>query len=329
MDLAIATTSFECTIDGGLAHIVLNQPDRGNPIDGDFCREFNLCMAELSERDDVRSVLISARGRLFSVGGDLAALASRGDALPVTIKSWTADLHAAIVRMVRMRAPVVVAVQGNVAGGSVSLMAAGDLVVIGKSARISSAFAKIGFGDQKRAQSLRRNQKRFDVALGMAIDQRDPARELTDFSEKLTRPLIDDRRDVTEAVALADRDMARQNDEHARSRLAGLEQFFAILVISDLAEPAHPRDFLRRQRRECLLKAWKHGRQRRAAICFASSRGVLAHFSHIALKEKTCPVPNPAIRPAFFRFRHVVGPHHHSRAQSWRRCAPSPAIFAA
>jgi 2-(1,2-epoxy-1,2-dihydrophenyl)acetyl-CoA isomerase len=47
--------------------------------------------------------------------------------------------------MVRMRAPVVIAVQGNVAGGSVSLMAAGDLVLIGKSARISSAFAKIGF----------------------------------------------------------------------------------------------------------------------------------------------------------------------------------------
>src|SRR2546429_8754446 len=102
MGLAIAPTSFACTIDGGLAHIVLNQPDRGNPIDGDFCRDFNLCMAELSERDDVRSVLISARGRLFSVGGDLAALAalaSRGAALPVTIKSWTADLHAAIVRM--------------------------------------------------------------------------------------------------------------------------------------------------------------------------------------------------------------------------------------
>src|ERR1700722_12242483 len=145
MDLAIATKSFECAIDGGVAHIVLNQPRRGTPIDGDFCREFSLCMAELSERDDVRSALISARGRLFSVGGDLAALASRGDALSVTIKSWTADLHAAIVRMVRMRAPVVVAVQGNVAGGSVSLMAAGDLVVIGKSARISSAFAKIGF----------------------------------------------------------------------------------------------------------------------------------------------------------------------------------------
>lgn len=145
MTLAFTTTSFDCRIDGGLAHIILNQPERGNPIDGAFCREFSTAMAELSERDDVRAVLMSAKGRLFSVGGDLTALASAGDALPVKIKAWTGELHAAIVRMVRMRAPVVIAVQGNVAGGSVSLMAAGDLVVIGKSARISSAFAKIGF----------------------------------------------------------------------------------------------------------------------------------------------------------------------------------------
>jgi 2-(1,2-epoxy-1,2-dihydrophenyl)acetyl-CoA isomerase len=145
MGLSTPTTSFECTVSGGLAHIVLSQPDRGNPIDGAFCREFNLCMAELSERHDVRAVLLSARGKLFSVGGDLIELAASGDKLPQTVKIWTSDLHHAIVRMVRMRAPVVIAVQGNVAGGSVSLMAAGDIVVIGKSARISAAFARIGF----------------------------------------------------------------------------------------------------------------------------------------------------------------------------------------
>jgi 2-(1,2-epoxy-1,2-dihydrophenyl)acetyl-CoA isomerase len=145
MDLAISTKTFDCTIDDGLAHIILDQPDRGNPIDGEFCREFGLCIAELSGRADVRSVLLSARGKLFSVGGDLTSLVKQGDALPTTIKAWTADLHTAIARMVRMRAPVVAAVHGNVAGGSVSLMAAADLVVIAESARISSAFAKIGF----------------------------------------------------------------------------------------------------------------------------------------------------------------------------------------
>src|SRR5215475_10591647 len=145
MGLAMPTKSFDCTIDDGLAHIVLNQLERGNPIDGDFCREFGLCIAELSERTDVRSVLLSARGRLFSVGGDLTSLVKQGDALPMTIKAWTANLHPAIARMVRMRAPVVGAVHGNVAGGSVSLMAAADLVVMAESARISAAFSRIGF----------------------------------------------------------------------------------------------------------------------------------------------------------------------------------------
>jgi len=145
MELAISTKSFTCTIDDGLARIVLDQPERGNPIDGEFCREFGLGIAELSERVDVRAVLLSARGRLFSVGGDLTSLVKQGDALPTTIKAWTADLHPAIARMVRMRAPVVAAVHGNVAGGSVSLMAAADLVVMAESARISAAFSKIGF----------------------------------------------------------------------------------------------------------------------------------------------------------------------------------------
>lgn len=145
MSLANSSTAFQCTIENGLAHIVLDQPARGNPIDGAFCREINVAMAELGERSDVRAVLISAKGKLFSVGGDLAALGSAGASLPVAIKSWTGDLHSALVRMVRMRAPIVVAVGGNVAGGSVSLMAAGDVVVIGRSARITSAFAKIGF----------------------------------------------------------------------------------------------------------------------------------------------------------------------------------------
>ncbi|TWB87721.1 2-(1,2-epoxy-1,2-dihydrophenyl)acetyl-CoA isomerase [Bradyrhizobium macuxiense] len=145
MGLAIQTKSFECVIDDGLAHMVLDQPARGNPIDGNFCREFGLAIAELSERADVRAVLLSARGRLFSVGGDLTALVNEGEALPRTIKAWTADLHAAIARMVRMRAPVIAAVHGNVAGGSVSLMAAADLVVMAESARISAAFSRIGF----------------------------------------------------------------------------------------------------------------------------------------------------------------------------------------
>ena len=72
-------------------------------------------------------------------------------------------------------------------------------------------------------------KQRLDIALGMAVDQRDAAGKLADLGHELPRPLIDDRRDMAEAVALGDRDMARQHHEHAGAGLAGLEQRFAVL----------------------------------------------------------------------------------------------------
>jgi 2-(1,2-epoxy-1,2-dihydrophenyl)acetyl-CoA isomerase len=138
-------TSIECVIDRGVAHVTLNQPERGNPIDGAFCREINALTAVLSERDDVRAILMRARGRYFSVGGDIKAFARERSAIPSIVKNWTADLHSAIARLMRMRAPVIAAVHGPVAGGSVSLVAAADVVFAADTASFSAAFPMIGF----------------------------------------------------------------------------------------------------------------------------------------------------------------------------------------
>ena len=59
--------------------------------------------------------------------------------------------------------------------------------------RAHDALAEFGFGDQQRAQLIRRDQQRLDIALGMAVDQREAAGKLADLGEKLPRPLIDDR----------------------------------------------------------------------------------------------------------------------------------------
>jgi len=61
MGLQSQQRALECAIDGGLPHIVSVSPTVVNPIDGDFAASSAFAMAELSERDDVRSVLISAR----------------------------------------------------------------------------------------------------------------------------------------------------------------------------------------------------------------------------------------------------------------------------
>ncbi|MGY3288067.1 hypothetical protein ACVWWP_001134 [Bradyrhizobium sp. LM3.6] len=83
---------------------------------------------------------------------------------------------------------------------------------------------------------LRRQQQRLDIAFGAAVDQRRPARELAELGQELPRPLVDQRGDVTKAVALGDGDVALQHDEHARPGLAGLEQEFPIGIEADLAE---------------------------------------------------------------------------------------------
>ena len=247
MDLAMPTKTFECTIDNGLAHIVLNQPDRGNPIDGEFCREFNLCIAEIGERLDVRAVLISARGRLFSVGGDLSSLVKQGEALPSTIKAWTADLHAAIARMVRMRAPVVAAVHGNVAGGSVSLMAAADLVVMAESARISSAFSRIGFSPDSgstttvtRRIGVARARRFFLLAetldaktalsLGL-VDNVVPDRAVQGEAERMARELADG---PTEAYGAIKRLFSQTLDRSLESQLE--EEVQTLAAISRTAD---------------------------------------------------------------------------------------------
>jgi 2-(1,2-epoxy-1,2-dihydrophenyl)acetyl-CoA isomerase len=137
--------SVKVAIDDGLVRITLNALDRGNPIDQTFCREIKELAAELSEHNEVRAILLTANGRFFSVGGDIKSFARERSEISTIVKTWTADLHSAIARFMRMPAPVVAAVQGDVAGGSVSLVAAADVVYAADTVKFTAAFPMIGF----------------------------------------------------------------------------------------------------------------------------------------------------------------------------------------
>lgn len=131
--------------EGGLARLTFTQPARGNPIDGTFCAEFCEVANELSSDPSVRAVLISAEGRNFSFGGDIAMFLQNLDSLPRQIRRWTSDLHVGIARMQRMDAPIVVAVQGICAGGMVGMVAGADIVVADSAACFIAAYAGIGY----------------------------------------------------------------------------------------------------------------------------------------------------------------------------------------
>ena len=137
-------TSFVFEIKDGVAHITLDQAERGNPFDRQFARELNELATECSVNPVIRSVLIDAKGRYFSVGGDLNALASDRDELARFVSGATSDLHMAISRFARMNAPVVAAVHALAAGGAVALVAGADFALAAPAAKFYSAFSGIG-----------------------------------------------------------------------------------------------------------------------------------------------------------------------------------------
>jgi 2-(1,2-epoxy-1,2-dihydrophenyl)acetyl-CoA isomerase len=89
-------------------------------------------------------VLLSAAGTLFCGGGDLEAFTQAGERTGAYIKELTANLHVALSRFARMRAPLVVAVQGVAAGAGFSLACAGDVVLASDKARFTMAYTRVG-----------------------------------------------------------------------------------------------------------------------------------------------------------------------------------------
>ncbi len=103
--------TLRLTVDGGIARLTLTNSAKGNPLGPAFGGDLLRAACTLEGRADVRAVLFSAEGRNFCVGGDLGYFASQDD-LGATLRAMTADYHAALSILFRLRAPIVTAVQG-------------------------------------------------------------------------------------------------------------------------------------------------------------------------------------------------------------------------
>jgi 2-(1,2-epoxy-1,2-dihydrophenyl)acetyl-CoA isomerase len=128
----------------GVAHVVLNRPDAANSINLTMGRELREVAIACDEDASVRAVLLRANGKLFCAGGDLTSFVEFGSSIGAQLKGLTADLHAAISRFMRMRAPIVVAVQGAAAGAGVPLACIGDMVLAGRKASFTMAYTAAG-----------------------------------------------------------------------------------------------------------------------------------------------------------------------------------------
>ncbi|MBM3120019.1 MAG: enoyl-CoA hydratase [Chloroflexi bacterium] len=127
-----------------VAQIILNRPEVNNSINLDMAKELMHIALRCSEDPVVRAIIITGRGNTFCPGGDLKAMPRDNENLPYYLKEITTYLHAAVSRLTRMDAPVVVAVNGVAAGAGMSLACAGDIVLAAESARFVVAYTRAG-----------------------------------------------------------------------------------------------------------------------------------------------------------------------------------------
>jgi 2-(1,2-epoxy-1,2-dihydrophenyl)acetyl-CoA isomerase len=120
-------------IEGPLATITFNRPDKANAMHPDqnaLMRDF---LYAVERKPEVRCVLLKGNGKHFMAGGDLETIVdfdklndverTRGGEMPI----W--DYVHMVRVMQRLNKPVVASVQGGVAGAAVGLIAACDLVI--------------------------------------------------------------------------------------------------------------------------------------------------------------------------------------------------------
>ena len=132
-------------VDGGIARITLNRPDRLNSFNDAMHAELRDALNRVKADAATRVLLLTGAGRGFCAGQDLGDRAVAPGAEPVDLGASIERNYRPLVLALRaLPLPVVCAVNGVAAGAGANIALACDIVIAAKSASFIQAFCKIG-----------------------------------------------------------------------------------------------------------------------------------------------------------------------------------------
>ncbi|HLC30176.1 MAG TPA: enoyl-CoA hydratase-related protein [Dehalococcoidia bacterium] len=138
------------TVEGKVATLMLNRPDKLNAMSGALLDEFEKVLTEFEQNNAARVLVIRGAGRAFSAGYDIGGGRDEGERVEMTADRDRDGLQAGALRWLRlweMRKPTIAMVHGFCLAGASEMAAMADLTYVAEDARIGFPSLPIGSGD--------------------------------------------------------------------------------------------------------------------------------------------------------------------------------------
>jgi 2-(1,2-epoxy-1,2-dihydrophenyl)acetyl-CoA isomerase len=140
----MAYDSILFSVDGGIARLTLNRPDKLNCFNRQMHGEVRHALDSLPG-GDARVLVLTGAGRGFCAGQDLGDRAVAPGAQAVDLgESIDKYYKPLVLALHNLRMPVIAAVNGVAAGAGANIALACDLVIAARSASFVQAFSKLG-----------------------------------------------------------------------------------------------------------------------------------------------------------------------------------------
>ncbi len=132
-------------LDGVIAHIILNRPEKRNALDDTIVAEIKLALKAANENRDIQVVVIEGAGTDFCSGADLSVLQKIARSSIIENLEDTGLLMELFVQIRNLTKPVVAVVRGRALAGGCGLATACDLILANETAQFGYPEVKIGF----------------------------------------------------------------------------------------------------------------------------------------------------------------------------------------
>lgn len=136
-------TALRLSAAGGVAEIALTRPELFDRFDEDLHVEFTEALRLIAGRADVRSVVLSSGGKVFSAGGDFAMIRAANADVRVRMRTVEQGRHL-LDAVLALPQPLVVALHGAAIGLGATIVLASDAVVASRSATLADTHVAVG-----------------------------------------------------------------------------------------------------------------------------------------------------------------------------------------